>query len=444
LRGGAIAATRQPHHFAVLIPASILLLALLSGCSLFEPGLAAYPADGSVDVKPAQGIQVKATGAGSDIELVEVLANSQPIQAKLDRQGFLTLKGNRALETDTFYEVSVRVNGRDGGLLRRRLTFTTIATPRPIIPAAGLIATQETGAEIHWNIPVKSIKYTIEPAAETKLSYSEDRSTTTITIPDYAQGQVYKLKVVEAIGLNGFKMKGGNPGIEVALATSTPLMADVQPVYGTRDASCSGGVVMTFNDVISNPEAAAALFSVQPGVPGEFVWPEPNQLVFIPTTPWDYKTVVTATLTGGREGLRGKKGGYAEQNITTIFETGVPKKIDVNLATQTLTVLEGGTPIFTTLVSSGKAGYSTPTGEFHVYSKDRVGPMGSAQDAAEFYYISDVPFILWFNGNYSIHGAYWHDEFGNVRSHGCVNVPVEAGEFLYEWAPVGTPVSVHY
>lgn len=51
---------------------------------------------------------------------------------------------------------------------------------------------------------------------------------------------------------------------------------------------------------------------------------------------------------------------------------------------------------------------------------------------------------MWFNSNYSIHGAYWHNDFGNVRSHGCVNISVSDAEFVFGWASVGTPVSVHY
>ena len=46
--------------------------------------------------------------------------------------------------------------------------------------------------------------------------------------------------------------------------------------------------------------------------------------------------------------------------------------------------------------------------------------------------------------NYYIHGAYWHDEFGTVRSAGCVNVPYEYAYMgrLYDWADVGTPIII--
>jgi lipoprotein-anchoring transpeptidase ErfK/SrfK len=43
----------------------------------------------------------------------------------------------------------------------------------------------------------------------------------------------------------------------------------------------------------------------------------------------------------------------------------------------------------------------------------------------------------------AIHGAYWHDSFGQQWSHGCVNLPPEKAKELYEWAPLGAPVYVH-
>ena len=119
------------------------------------------------------------------------------------------------------------------------------------------------------------------------------------------------------------------------------------------------------------------------------------------------------------------------------------KTIDINLSTQTLVCYEGD-PVFSTLVSSGRSPFNTPAGNFSVYAKDVVTDMSGFGGTSEEYYVPNVPYVLWFNGNYSIHGAYWHNDFGNVRSHGCVNIPVDAGAWIYEWAPVGTPVNVHY
>lgn len=133
------------------------------------------------------------------------------------------------------------------------------------------------------------------------------------------------------------------------------------------------------------------------------------------------------------------------------------KSIDINLSSQTLTCYENSLlewdedayiwtnkAVFSTLVSSGRSPFDTPAGNFSVYYKDPSVDMSGFGGTAEYYYVPNVPYVLWFTGNYSIHGAYWHNDFGNVRSHGCVNTPVDAAAWIYSWAPVGTPVNVHY
>jgi lipoprotein-anchoring transpeptidase ErfK/SrfK len=60
------------------------------------------------------------------------------------------------------------------------------------------------------------------------------------------------------------------------------------------------------------------------------------------------------------------------------------------------------------------------------------------------YYLPDVPYVMYFADYLAIHGTYWHDNFGYPMSHGCVNLPTWAAEWLYYWAGYGTPVWIHY
>jgi lipoprotein-anchoring transpeptidase ErfK/SrfK len=70
--------------------------------------------------------------------------------------------------------------------------------------------------------------------------------------------------------------------------------------------------------------------------------------------------------------------------------------------------------------------------------EEKNPPRGSIR-----YGVEDVPNVLYFNMDAeALHGAYWHNNFGYPMSHGCVNLPVELAEFLYGWAPLGTPVLV--
>src|SRR5215207_2486857 len=59
------------------------------------------------------------------------------------------------------------------------------------------------------------------------------------------------------------------------------------------------------------------------------------------------------------------------------------------------------------------------------------------------YNVPDVPWVLYFtNSGHALHGTYWHNNFGTPMSHGCINLPMDVAAWLYDWAPLGTPVLV--
>jgi lipoprotein-anchoring transpeptidase ErfK/SrfK/uncharacterized protein YraI len=120
------------------------------------------------------------------------------------------------------------------------------------------------------------------------------------------------------------------------------------------------------------------------------------------------------------------------------------KWIEVNLSTQTMTVWRGSTKISGSLVSTGKPGFSTPTGTFYISTKYTSVTMSGCVNG-ECWNTPGVPWAMLFrSGGFFIHGAYWHNAFGTVRSHGCVNLPVPYAEWLYGWTPSGTRVWIHY
>lgn len=117
--------------------------------------------------------------------------------------------------------------------------------------------------------------------------------------------------------------------------------------------------------------------------------------------------------------------------------------IDVNLTTQTLVAYEGDIPVMTSLISSGTWAHPTVTGEYRTWAKYESQTMNGYLLGYD-YYLPNVPYVMYFYRDYAIHGTYWHSNFGTPMSHGCVNMsPEEAGR-LFEWAPLGTLVSVHY
>jgi len=111
--------------------------------------------------------------------------------------------------------------------------------------------------------------------------------------------------------------------------------------------------------------------------------------------------------------------------------------IEVDLSEQKLKYFEGGVKIDEYLISSGSVG-PTPQGTFKISRKRR-----SVLMAGPGYYLPGVPYVLSFLGPYTIHGTYWHSNFGTPMSHGCVNMYTPEAAILYEWAQVGDVVIVH-
>ncbi|MFL7791069.1 MAG: L,D-transpeptidase [Anaerolineae bacterium] len=112
--------------------------------------------------------------------------------------------------------------------------------------------------------------------------------------------------------------------------------------------------------------------------------------------------------------------------------------IDVDLTRQMLTAYQGEEVARTTLVSTGKEKTPTPTGLFHIHTKLRYDDMRGPD-----YYLPNVPYVMYFYKGYALHGTYWHTNFGQTASHGCINLPTPEAEWLYNWVAVGTPVNIH-
>ena len=113
--------------------------------------------------------------------------------------------------------------------------------------------------------------------------------------------------------------------------------------------------------------------------------------------------------------------------------------IDVDLSAQRLTAYQGNTAVRSTLVSTGLPRTPTPTGQFRVYVK-----YASTTMSGPGYYLTNVPYTMYFYRGYGLHGTYWHSNFGHPMSHGCINLPTPEAQWLFNWASVGTLVNIHY
>jgi lipoprotein-anchoring transpeptidase ErfK/SrfK len=128
-----------------------------------------------------------------------------------------------------------------------------------------------------------------------------------------------------------------------------------------------------------------------------------------------------------------------------VQSTGGWKHIVVNISHQWLYAYEGDILVFDAPITTGKDGFNTPAGNFAIYAKVPVQTM-SGTLGGEYYNVPNVPHAMYIHGGVALHGTYWHNLFGSgVRvSHGCINLPLGSAAWLYNWAPVGTPVQVTY
>ncbi len=125
------------------------------------------------------------------------------------------------------------------------------------------------------------------------------------------------------------------------------------------------------------------------------------------------------------------------------------KWIDVNISKQVLVAYEGMNAVYATLVSSGEAGLgdpektkSTKRGIFRIHTKFITATMDSDILGEEFE-LRDVPYVQYFENGYALHGAYWHDVFGQPKSHGCVNLAPEDARRLFWWTEPEVPPGWH-
>jgi lipoprotein-anchoring transpeptidase ErfK/SrfK len=124
------------------------------------------------------------------------------------------------------------------------------------------------------------------------------------------------------------------------------------------------------------------------------------------------------------------------------------KRIVVDLSTQLVTAFEGEELVFSQRCASGVRGTDTPKGEFRTYHKGPSVHMTNEGDAVEnesVYSLPGVPWCSFFTGaGNAFHGAYWHNDYGRPRSHGCVNLPSQAAKFLYRWTKPNVPPDSDY
>jgi len=127
------------------------------------------------------------------------------------------------------------------------------------------------------------------------------------------------------------------------------------------------------------------------------------------------------------------------------------KSILVDTKNQILFAYENNTPVMISAMSSGKfsenLNLTTPAGNYfinykrpsrHMVHSDKIGINDN-----ELY---GVPWVSYFtDSGIAFHGTYWHNDYSQPRSHGCVNLPIHAAKWIYLWTnPIVPPREKKY
>ena len=123
----------------------------------------------------------------------------------------------------------------------------------------------------------------------------------------------------------------------------------------------------------------------------------------------------------------------------TPLSPGASKRVEVDLSAQIITAYENDVPVLTSRVASGYGANRTPGGTHHVLWKSLASRMTGGAGSG-YYDLPGVPFPTYFTPQAAaIHGAYWHNDFGHPRSHGCLNVPAPVARWFWRWTEPSAP-----
>jgi lipoprotein-anchoring transpeptidase ErfK/SrfK len=150
----------------------------------------------------------------------------------------------------------------------------------------------------------------------------------------------------------------------------------------------------------------------------------------------------------------------AVAQVAADYAKTIPDRmIVVSTENQSAQMYEKGRQVYSTPVTTGGPELPTDHGVFHIYLKLSPFTFHSPWPVGSPYYYPPTPVTYWmpFDGAQGLHDASWRTDFGPgsnfaptdlgtgnyiLGTHGCVNLPMDAATFVWNWAPVGTTVVV--
>ena len=346
----------------------------------------------------------------------------------------------------TTYRVTIEgARGVNGVESRQPVAVQIQFPPRPRLLEPEETRTLEDGKPLtlRWSTPIDRVAIESDPPIG--IAWQVDRrdpSVVDVRLDGPAQGTTYALTVVEAVSREGAPLDG-QPTVEAR----TPDALAVEELDLGEDgprATVKARPVLTFSQPIRDRRLAQAAISIDPPIAGRWEWLDDRRVRFAPLRPLPYDTEITFKVKPGRDGVRSQAGSYVEEPATFALVTETDKVIDVDVTRQVMTLMQQGRTVRTLNVATGVPGADTPLGEFAVQYKMPVARFRGVNVNGSRYDIPDVKWVLAFMGDYTIHGAYWRSSFGAPGSNGCVSLTDADAKLVFDWAPEGTRVKIHY
>ncbi len=159
----------------------------------------------------------------------------------------------------------------------------------------------------------------------------------------------------------------------------------------------------------------------------------------LPPLPFNFPQVGPLIRRGFQDDVDRRTTAFIPRNLDRLTPIEMPEGeerwIRIDLSEQLLIAYEGTTPVRGFVISSGRAATPTVTGTFRIRMKVRSQTMSGGSPALGTYYnLPNVQWVQYFYADYGIHGTYWHNNFGQPMSHGCVNMTNADAKWLFDWA----------
>ena len=259
-------------------------------------------------------------------------------------------------------------------------------------------------------------------------------------------GTVRQFTYLQVLGYQGDFARVWNPRTRGEFYVRSDTLGGVDappPAYITADAP--------------PPLESVELPARTVGRAGLAFYPTPDGEAFTTTLPHNTSVYIKDSVQGtdGATWYRTLDGEYLQASSVRLPapppRTFSGRWIDADLRDPAMLVAyEGDRPVMASLTLKGTAAWPTPTGVFTIGRRVANEIMNSEtigipRNAPGGYYLTNVLYTQYFTGDgSSIHYNYWSANWGYAGSHGCLGLPLAESEFLWNWATVGTPLSIHY